>query len=172
MAARDSGTDLVKSERTLPALVPISAGAGLAKLVKEVVLNDEEIPVEDAADSGIDDEPRAEDQPLAVTASIFRSPSGKDEEERKDIPRKSNVLSRPIQEKAFVQALKEPLEESIQESLKENDEPTPGKQQDCQPLGKTPFVFQVSLRSEMRYDCWDLEKFCRSVSNFQIKIYR
>ncbi|XP_019887026.1 hypoxia-inducible factor 1-alpha isoform X1 [Ooceraea biroi] len=140
LAARDSGVDLVKSERTLPALVPIE-GAGPVDSTRQVVL-DEEVPGEDAANSSVDDESKGEDRPLAVTASIFHSAGGKDEQERKDGSGQDNVLPRPIQEKAFVQALKESLEESIKESLKENDEPAPGKRQNCRSLARTPFVFQ------------------------------
>jgi len=140
LAARDSGADLVKSERTLPALVPIG-GAGPAESARQVVLNEEEVPEEETADTlGLDEESKGEDRPLAVTASIFRSADEKNERKHKD------VLPRPIQEKAFVQALKDSLEESIKESLKENDKPTQ-ERQDCRPLARTPFVFQVSLRA-------------------------
>jgi len=137
----------VKPERTLPALVPIG-GAGPAESARQVVLDEEEAPEERSADSlGVDDESKGEDRPLAVTASIFRSAGEEDERERKDVSRK-DVLPRPIQEKAFVQALKDSLEESIQESLKENDKPTQ-ERQDCQPLARTPFVFQVSPRASL-----------------------
>lgn len=140
LATRDC--DLVKSETTLPVLVAIG-GAGTPDLAGQDAVLDEE-----AADSAVDDESNREDLPLAVTASIFHSAGEKDKEERENVPRKGNVLPEPIQEKAFVQTLKKSLEESIKESLdKENDKPpAPEKRQNCRSFGKTPFVFQVSLR--------------------------
>lgn len=135
LAARDSDAEL-KSARTLPTLVPSDSGS---KKKGPIVLEDEQISVEEP--TAVDDESRNDDLPLAVTASIFRSASGKDDRKndlRKDLPR-------PVQEeKAFVQALKESLEESIKESLKENNEPVTAERQDCRPaFARTPFIFQV-----------------------------
>ncbi|KYN01325.1 Hypoxia-inducible factor 1-alpha [Cyphomyrmex costatus] len=112
----------------------------------EISLNDEKIPIEE---STVDDEPRSDDRPLAVTASIFRSIDEKGD--CKDDSQKDGVLSKHAQkEKAFVfleKALKESLEESIKESLKENDVPTTVNRQDCRQsfAKKAPFIFQVQL---------------------------
>jgi len=138
LAARDSGTGLKSGEeKSLPTLVPRS-GSGSKK--GPIVLEDEEIS---AKDSTVDDESRNDDRPLAVTASIFRSANGKDDDCKND-SRKDNDLPRPVQEeKAFVQALKESLEESIKESLKENNEPATVERQNCRSFARTPFIFQV-----------------------------
>ncbi|XP_012535066.1 protein similar isoform X2 [Monomorium pharaonis] len=137
LAARDSGADLVKVERPLPALVP-TGGPGAVSTTdsSDVSLDDEEGKL-------VIDETRSDDQPFTVTASIFRSADGKSD--CKDDLRKDDALPKHAQEeKAFVQALKESLEESIKESLKENDDPAPVDRQNCRQsfAKKTPFIFQ------------------------------
>ncbi|XP_012231010.1 hypoxia-inducible factor 1-alpha isoform X2 [Linepithema humile] len=133
-AARDSGTEL-KPERALPTLVPTSDSRSKKG---PIVLDDEEISVKESIT--VDDESKSDDRPLAVTASIFRSANGKND--CKNNLRKDSDLSRPVQEKAFVQALKESLEESIKESLKENNEPVVAERQERPAFVRTPFIFQ------------------------------
>lgn len=137
-AARDSGTDLVNTERPLSVLVPTGGGAVSTTDSSQVSLDDEEeIPVEESA---VDDESKSDDRPFAVTASIFRTVDGKSD--CKDDLRKDDALPKDAQEeKAFVQALKE----SLEESLKENNEPAVIDRQDCRQsfAKKTPFIFQV-----------------------------
>lgn len=147
LAARNSGADLVKSERPLPALVP--TGGAVSTDASHVVLDDEENLA--AKESVVDDESKNEDRPLAVTASIFRSANGKDNRSNKNGLRKNNALPKPIQEKAFVQALKESLEESIKESLKENDEPATEDRQEFRPSFATSFILQVHKLSVKIY---------------------
>lgn len=145
LAARDSGTDLVKIERPLPVLVPTSGGAVSTTDSSQVSLNDEEEIL--AEESAVDDESRSEDRPFAVTASVFRSSADRKSGCEDDL-RKDGALPKHVQEKAFVQALKESLEESIKESLKENAEPVA----DRQPLAKkAPFIFQVQSASTFHF---------------------
>lgn len=153
LAGRDSA-DPVKSEKSLPALVPTAGPTALHD--DDDDNNDKKedaVPADVVAEQPAivdDDTPRKSDRdrprPLAVTASIFqRSSNGNDC--CKNGSRKDNALPKPLQdEKAFVgvRALKESLEESIKE-WKENDEPAAAeRQEDCRPsFASTPFVFQV-----------------------------
>ncbi|XP_018397064.1 PREDICTED: protein similar [Cyphomyrmex costatus] len=142
LATRDNDANLVKIEKPLPILLPTGSTVSTTDSC-EISLNDEKIPIEE---STVDDEPRSDDRPLAVTASIFRSIDEKGD--CKDDSQKDGVLSKHAQkEKAFVfleKALKESLEESIKESLKENDVPTTVNRQDCRQsfAKKAPFIFQ------------------------------
>lgn len=135
LAARDSGADFVKSERSL--LTPVATGAIEPTSVScQVVLNDDEkISTKELA---VDDESRSDDRPLAVTASIFRSANGKDD------TRKDDDLPKQAQKKKTSVRI---LKESINESLKENDEPAAADRQNCcrPAFAKTPFIFQVRL---------------------------
>lgn len=147
LAARDSGTDLVKTERPLPVLVPTSAGAVSTADSSQVSLNDEEETL--AEESAVTDESRSEDRPFAATASVFHSSTEGKSGRRDDLQKDSALPKHVREEKAFVQALKDSLEESIKESLKENDEPV-----DRHSLAKKPpFIFQVrSVLSAGRFD--------------------
>lgn len=133
LAARDSGADFVKSEKSL--VTPVTTAATrLTSDSCQVVLSDDELSKE----SAVDDESKGDDRPLAVTASIFRSANGRDDAQKDD------VFPKQAQEKkTCVRILKEP----INESLKENDEPTvAGPQNSCQSaVVRTPFIFQVRL---------------------------
>ncbi|XP_029661512.1 uncharacterized protein LOC115234518 isoform X2 [Formica exsecta] len=132
LAARDSGADFVKSERSL--LTPVATGAIEPTSDScQVVLNDDEkISTKELA---VDDESRSDDRPLAVTASIFRSANGKDD------TRKDDDLPKQAQKKKTSVRI---LKESINESLKENDEPVAADRQNCcrPAFAKTPFIFQ------------------------------
>lgn len=137
LAARDSGTDFVKSEKSLVAPVTTAAARSTSDSC-QVVLSDDEISKE----SAVDDELRGDDRPLAVTASIFRSANGRDDTQKDD------AFPKLAQEKkTCVRILKEP----INESLKENDEPTVVDPQNCcqSAVVRTPFIFQVRLIFEI-----------------------
>lgn len=127
LAARDSGTDFVKPEKSLATVATRPTSDSCQ------VLTDDEISKE----SAVDDESRGDDRPLAVTASIFRSANGRDDTRKDDA-----FLKQAQEKKSCVRILKDL---SINESLKENDEPTTDRQ-NCRPaVARTPFIFQVRL---------------------------
>lgn len=141
LAARDSGADFVKSERSLLAPVTTTGAIGpTSDSDCQAVLNDDDEKRIFAKESAVDDESRSDDRPLAVTASIFRSANG----------RADDASLKQPQEKTSVRIPKESPNEPIDESLKENDEPAAADRQDCcrPAFTRTPFILQVRLTFE------------------------